>query len=346
MFTIGTCAANLSAKFGNRQDLSVTADGSLSINAVIETVKELTETYEFEELKYTTPVPPATTLQMTANQPIYAISTLLATIAANTLYPQFQPYAAQIIDITDVFTFWIWFSGGVNQAGRALKYRRVTTIDTQSYGITSNVQGSIGVAPPVYYTRFGNVLQVGPSPDQAYNYFVRVKLRHPLQVGQVSAFVPAQLSCTIAGGVVNGVTILNGGAGYPVNVTNIPLYFGVSPNGTQATGRCSTDGFGAINAFLGFTNAGSGYTVAPQVLTAAGSAQQIFMPDSWQEIIEYAACRRIAMWEGATEWVTNFDNELARKATTVAQVRKSQMQRDETHNERQLSLVQTRYTHA
>ena len=75
--------------------------------------------------------------------------------SGNLIYPQFQDQ--NFLDITDVYTFWMWFSGGVNQAGRTLKYRRVTTIDNYSYGLTSNTQGTIGLAPPVYYTRFGSV---------------------------------------------------------------------------------------------------------------------------------------------------------------------------------------------
>src|SRR5215831_19381530 len=170
-YTIGDCVRNLPLKFGGRTDISSLADGFKGPTAVAEAVKELTETYEFEELKYQTPVPPAATLGLTAGNPIIPIGLLLGTIAGNTVYPQFQNQ--NWADITDVYTNWLWFSGGVNQAGRVLKYRRVTTIDTYSYGITSNFQGQLGVAPPVYYSRFGNIIQVGPVPDQNYQYFFR-----------------------------------------------------------------------------------------------------------------------------------------------------------------------------
>ena len=260
-FTIGQCVANLPAKFGNRLNVGTTTDGSIGIIAVSQVVAELTETYEFEELKYQTPVPPLTTLALTVNNSVVTIASLLATIAANTNYPQFQSIAAQFVDITDVYTFWIWFAGGVNQAGRTLKYRRVTTIDQYSYGITSNQQGSLGVAPPTYYTRFGNVLQVGPIPDQPYQFFVRVKLRQP---------IPAT-------------------------------------------------------------------SVAGQV---------VFVPSSWQEIIEYCACRRLALWEGASEYQELYEREintkLAGAMTTEARI--ADMQRMERHNERQLSVRIAQYT--
>lgn len=178
-YTLGNIVANLPAKSGGRTNWGVTTDGSIGITAAQQVVQELTETAELEELKYQTPVPPLTALQMTAGNPIVPISSILGTIAGNTNYPQFQSIAAQFTDITDVFTFWIWFAGGVNTAGRTLEYRRVTATDMYTYGVTSSSATSYGVAPPVYYTRFNQYLQVGPSPDQPYFYFVRPQLRHP-----------------------------------------------------------------------------------------------------------------------------------------------------------------------
>lgn len=178
-YTLGDIVSGIPAKGGGRSNWGTTADGSLGIVAAQQAVMEITETAELEELKYQTPVPTATPLQMTVGNPFIPISTILGTIATNTNYPQFQSIASQFTDITDVYTFWLWFSGGVSQSGRYLEYRRVTAVDMYTYGVTSNNQQSYGIAPPVYYTRFGNQLQVGPAPNQAYNYFVRPKLRHP-----------------------------------------------------------------------------------------------------------------------------------------------------------------------
>lgn len=344
-FTIGDTVPNVVLKFGNRQNLNTTADGSLTMTAVMESIKELTETYEFEELKYVTPVPNLTPLSMTAGQPVVPIASLLATIAANSaLYPQFQNQ--NIVDLSDIYTFWMWFAGGVNQAGRTLKYRRIPTIDQYSYGITNNNTGQLGVAPPVFFSRFGNQLQVGPVPDQNYQFFVRMKLRHPYPIGGTANFVAAILTCTLSAGAVNAVSITSGGAGYYPSTT-FPLYFGASPNGSVATGTATSNSSGVITA-VAVTSGASGYTAAPAVATAAASTQQVFMPDSWQEIVELCACQRLALWEGAQEYITMFEGLLKTKGIDIAKARsrKSDMERQEMHNERSMSLMTGPYTFA
>lgn len=179
-YTLGDIVNGIPQKAGGRSNWGTTADGSLGIVAAQQAVMEITETAELEELKYQTPVPPLTgILQMAAGNPIIPIASILATIAGNTNYPQFQAIYQNIYDITDVFTFWLWFQGGVGNSGRNLEYRIVTALDMYTYGVTSQNVGSYGTAPPVYYTRFGANLQVGPAPDQSYYFFVRPKLRHP-----------------------------------------------------------------------------------------------------------------------------------------------------------------------
>jgi hypothetical protein len=345
-YLIGNCVANLPVKFGGRQDLSSLADGSRGVLAVMEAIKELTETYEFEELKYQTPFPPAVTLSLTAGNPVVPVGLLLGTIPGNTVYPQFQNQ--NFVDITDIYTFWMWFAGGVNQAGRTLKYRRIPTIDTYSYGITSNLAGQLGVAPPVYFSRFGNNLQVGPVPDQNYQYFIRVKLRHPFPIGGTNSFVPATFAATINGsGVVTGVTVLTGGQGYLPSLATIPLTFSASPTGLQATGTATSNSTGIITGVTLGSGAG-GYASAPTCNTAAVASQQVFASDSWQEIIELCACQRVALWEGASEYIQMFEAMLKAKGFDVsaARTRKAQMQRDELHNERSMSLMTNPYTWA
>lgn len=190
-FTVGQCVSGLPAKFNNRTNVGSTADGTIGTVAVTDAIQNLTETFEFEELKYQTPVPPATTLSLTQGNPVVTIASLMATIAANPLYPQFA--SSTWVDLTNVFSFWMWFSGGVNQAGRVLEYRRIPVVDLYSYGITSNQQGNLGQAPPVYFSRFGTALQVSPVPDQNYQFFVRMQLRHPFPAAAVanqSVFMP------------------------------------------------------------------------------------------------------------------------------------------------------------
>lgn len=346
-FTVASCVRNLPAKFGNRLDLVNFADGSKPIIAVQQAIGNLTESYEFEELKYQTPVPPITTLALTTGNPVVTIASLLATIPANAAaFPQFQNQ--NFIDVTDIYTMWLWFTGGVNQAGRTLDYRRVPVIDQDSYGITSSQQGSIGTAPPVYYTRFGSILQVGPVPDNNYQFFVRVKLRHPFPF--VGEFLPAVLSLTIAAGVITAVNVISGGIGYLPNLTNIPLTF-TAPvgGGAMAAGTATSNGSGVITS-AAVSIGGSGYFAGSAFTGTAAIAQQsVFTMDSWQEIIEYAACWRLATWEGATEYVEMFQATLKNYGVDVAKAfeARSQMKRDERHNSRSISLqLGSPYTYA
>lgn len=261
-FTLGDIVSGLPAKSAGRNNWGITTDNSLGINAAQQAVQEITETAELEELKYQTPVPPATAIQMTAGSPVLKISTWLSTISGNSNYPQFQSIASAIVDITDVWAFWIWFQGGVNQSGRLLKYRRMPAVDMYTYGVTSSNQQAFGVAPPVYYSRFGSNYQVGPAPDQNYFYFVRMQLRHPF---------PA------------------------VSLASAP----------------------------------------------------IFAPDSWKEIFQRSAIVKLAMDEGLQDtsiYKTNVDF-LEKRGMAPWQLRTLQMQRDERHNERALSLRSEVYSH-
>lgn len=333
--TIAALVSGLPKKYGNRLDLNNTADGSTPITAMKQTIDELTETYEFEELKYQTPTPPLIPLTLTPSNPIVPIASLIATIQGNTNYPQFANQ--NFVDLTDVYTFWIWFSGGVNQAGRTLKYRRVTTIDQDSYGITSATQGTIGIAPPVYFTRFGSLLQVGPSPDNAYQFFVRFKLRHPFPINE--PFNTAILTPAVAAGAITGVTVTSGGTGYQPSAT-IPVTFNTPVNGVAATGTATTNVSGVV-ASVAVATPGSGYTSTnASVFTAAIGGQKVFVPSSWHEIIQYACCWRIATNTGESEYISYFDNILKSKGIDIQEARnvKSQMRRDERHNERGLTL--------
>lgn len=268
-YTLGQIVSGIPAKSGGRQNWGTTADGSLGMVAAQQVVAEITESAELEELKYQTPIPPLTPLILTAGSPIVPIATILGTIAANTAYPQFQGIAPEFVDVTDQYDSWIWFTGGgyqpgaVNQSGRILKYRRVPAVDMYTFGVTSSNQTSYGVAPPVYFTRFNQNFIVGPSPNAAYSYFFRVKLRHPW----------------------------------------------------------------------------------PASSLAAGT---IFAPDTWLQIFQYAAVCQLAADEGIQDssiYKTAMDF-LKVRGMDPWRLRQLQMQRDEKHNERQLSLRSTRYTFA
>lgn len=336
-FNVASCVRNIPNKFGNRLNLANPNDGSPTVTAIRQAIQTLTETYEFEELKYQTPVPPATPLQLTAGQPLIPFSTLIATIPGNTQFPQFQ--AQNVLDFTDFYTSWIWFSGGVNQAGRTLDYRRITAVDQDSYGITSNTQGAIGTAPPTYFSQFGNMLQVGPSPNANYQYFIRAKLRHPFPINE--PFIPAILAPTVSGGgAVTGVTVSSGGTGYQPSQTNIPVNFNTPIGGVSAVALATSNSSGVIIS-VSVSSGGSGYIPSNATAnTAIIANQQVFVMETWQEIVEYYACMVLASWEGATEYIEMFDGILKSKGVDVQEARnaKSQMKRVERHNTRQISL--------
>lgn len=269
-YTLGQIVAGLPAKGGGRQNWGVTADGSVGIVAAQQVIMEITESAELEELKYQTPVPPATPLQLTIGNPIVPLSTILGTIQNNAAFPQFQPYYTLFADVTDQYDGWVWFQGGgfspnaVNQSGRVIEYRRVPAVDMYTYGVTSSIQTSYGVAPTVYFTRFGSVYQLGPSPDQAYPYFFRVKLRHPWPASNLANMV-------------------------------------------------------------------------------------IFAPDSWMQSFQYAAILQLASDEGiaSTDSIVMTAKEYLQSRNMLRWLnRKLQMERDEMHNQRSISLRTAKYTWA
>ncbi|MHB1955219.1 MAG: hypothetical protein ACYCOU_15915 [Sulfobacillus sp.] len=156
--TVGALVPSVVQKFGNRQDLNSTDDGSPAVVAILESVAELTETYEFEELKYRAPIQ-----QMVQGQSEYPISGLIAG----------NPIGA--VDITKMFTLTFWFQGQVN-AVRNLKYRRYPTAVMYSFGLggISNID-----TPPIYWSRYNNNISFAPAPDQNYYFFTMEQLRHP-----------------------------------------------------------------------------------------------------------------------------------------------------------------------
>lgn len=156
--TVGSLVPSVVQKFGNRQDLNSTADGSPAVVAILESVAELTETYEFEELKYRSPI-----FQLTLGQSEYSIPSLISG----------NPISAT--DLTKMFTITFWFEGQVN-AIRNLKYRRYPTVVMYAFGLggSSNID-----TPPIYWSRYNNNISLAPAPDQAYYAFVMLQLRHP-----------------------------------------------------------------------------------------------------------------------------------------------------------------------
>lgn len=164
--SVGSLVPSVVAKFGNRQDLNSDADGSPAVVAILESVAELTETYEFEELKYRSPVG-----NLVFGQSEYAIPDLIAG----------NPISAT--DLTKMFTINFWFEGQVN-AVRELKYRRYPTVVMYAFGLggQSNID-----TPPIYWSRYNSNISLAPAPDKNYYYFIMMQLRHPTPTSSQSS---------------------------------------------------------------------------------------------------------------------------------------------------------------
>jgi hypothetical protein len=153
-------------KFGGRQNFGPAASTTaLYVTAVKQAIQEITETYEFEELKVMSPIVP---IQFGVST--YPISAFIT------------PTLTTTWDITDIYDWGFWLNPGAqNGPFRILKYRRVGTIDYYQFGTTAP-------APPVYFSRFGSPwgiagpngnLTLGPIPNANYFSFMRFKARHP-----------------------------------------------------------------------------------------------------------------------------------------------------------------------
>lgn len=109
-------------------------------------ILELTESYDFEELRITCP-----TKQFIVGQAEYEPS-----------------YFTNNIKVTNIISWFVEITsstgGGIN-----LKYRTPPVVE-----LISKISG-----PPSKWTRFGNKLIVGAKPDKAYNTYQRVQVAHP-----------------------------------------------------------------------------------------------------------------------------------------------------------------------
>lgn len=207
--------------------------------------QEITESYPFEELRVTGPL-----VVLTPNNSIYPMSTFV------------NPGD----DYTSPEVVAIYVDFPKNTVVSTMKYRTPTAIEMMIAPATKGL--------PSRWTRFGDNIHVGPTPDRAYTMFIRYQIRHPFP--QPSADATSQLSA--------------------------PLY----------------------------------------------------IPDTWEEIIVYAAAERIAIvkrWAdqakemhdilyGDPEYVSS---EGLRGRPGLIAARRFQVERDEKFNERQLTPMIPRY---
>jgi hypothetical protein len=210
--TIGSLVPGVVQKFGNRQDLNLTADNSPAVKAIIAAILNLTETYEFEELKFRSPV-----ANLVFGQSEYSIPSLISGNPINA------------VDLTKMFTINFWFQGQTN-AVRELKYRRYPTVVMYAFGLggQSNID-----TPPIYWSRYNNNISLAPAPDQNYFYFIMMQLRHPiLAVNQATQaiYMPPSWQEVVEYDAARRLALNEGAFDYANN-------FYMALNGDQKTGE-------------------------------------------------------------------------------------------------------------
>lgn len=113
-------------------------------------VRELTETYPFEELKTTGP-----NVTLTTGTPIYPVSLFT------------QPGD----DWTFIDALVIYIDTPNNTVTNVLRYKTPQAIETILAPATKGI--------PAWWTRYGQNLHVGPNPTSAFTVFMRYQVKHP-----------------------------------------------------------------------------------------------------------------------------------------------------------------------
>jgi hypothetical protein len=222
----------------NRSDITDAVAGRYVKRAV----QEICESMPFEELKLTGP-----TVQLTIGQPYYPVSFFL------------QPGD----DYVQIPSFIIFVDFPQNTVQTTMMYKTVMAIDPMLGSATQGLSSR--------WTRFGNQLFLGPTPNQTYSVFMRYQKRHS----------------------------------FPLDENNL--------GGTM-----------------------------------------VHVPDTWEEIIAYAAAERIAVvkrWNDQATYLHNLlwgdpatrneQGKLDRPGLIAA--RTLQIERDQQHNSRQLMIRTSRY---
>ena len=130
------------------------------------TLQELTASQVFEELRTTGP-----TVNLTTGQPIYPVSTFL------------NPSD----DVTLIETFNIYIDFPQNTILQAMDYKTPRAIKQMTAPATTGL--------PSRYTRYGQNVWVGPTPNQTYTVYMDYQIRHPFpddpsQLSQAKIYMP------------------------------------------------------------------------------------------------------------------------------------------------------------
>ena len=126
-------------------------------NYAAKTIRELSESYPFEELRVTGP-----TFQLTIGQVTYPITSFLGQNGPATS-PQ------DIYSMPESFAIYVDFPN--NTVTAPVRYKTPAGIETILAPATQGI--------PAWYTRFGQNFMVAPNPQQPYSMFLRYQAKHP-----------------------------------------------------------------------------------------------------------------------------------------------------------------------
>lgn len=137
------------------------------------------------------------------------------------------------------------------------------------------------------------------------------------------AGTPAKLSAQVSGGVVTGITVVDGGSGQSV----APTVVFVAPSGQGSGAAATAIVSGGVVTGATITNGGTGYTVAPAVFARSGGAPTGMSGGAWSVVgtgtegnIPYVDMRLRTPGGGATNLYTDItlDNSAALNMTPPA----------------------------
>lgn len=146
-------------------------------------IKEITESYPFEELRNTGP-----NFNLTTNVATYAVSNFLQSTDT---------------DYTMVESFAIYVDVGTNSTVSMLQYKTPAALEVM---IAPNTIGT-----PSRWTRFGSNIMLGPTPNAAYTVFMRYQARHKFSATPTSTdpiYVPVSWFDIIAYAAAERIAII------------------------------------------------------------------------------------------------------------------------------------------
>jgi hypothetical protein len=159
--------------------------------------------------------------------------------------------------------------------GNAFTMRKVPQRQTIRTADGGNKRKFVVASRYVYAGTLNTLLH----PDQAASWVTALS---------TNGAIGASGTVTLSGSTVGSVAVTNGGAGYPITSTTVPVSF-IGGGGTGAYGAATTNSSGLVTA-VAITAAGSGYTSIPGVQIGGMPSYSIEFWDSVQAWRFLGAC--------------------------------------------------------